>query len=150
MQAGRIKDKFRVRSLESIGTRETDFDLGVVRVSGALLRKLGKRNILLRISRFEKNGKSRKSIVRLVRAATGQRGLLKHEIALQYDDRAELGIRKAGTEHDIELTPISKWIGLPCFLLGHPSPLVRSETIFAIAIAIGALVIGYLLGVASK
>ena len=141
-----VRDDFKVRSLEAIGTLSTDIDVGVIRVSGAFLRKNTKRNALLRISLVGEDGRKRKSIVRIVRAATGSRPLLKNEIALQYDDRIELGIRKAGTTHTLEIEPVHDWLGLPKFLLGHPSPLVRRESAFAIALMIVGAVIGFFAG----
>ena len=141
-----VKDEFKVRSLETIGTVSTDIDVGVVRVSGAFLRKNTKRNALVRISLVGEDGRKKKTIIRIVRAATGSRALGKNEIALQYDDRIELGIRKAGTTHTLEIEPVHDWMGLPKFLLGHPSPLVRKETAFAIALMIVGLVIGFVVG----
>ena len=142
-----VKGDFKVRSLEAIGTVNTDIDVGVVRVSGALLWRNTKRNALLRISLVGNDGRKKKSIVRFVRAATGSRALRMNEIALQYDDRIELGIRKAGTTHTLEIKPVHNWLGLPKLLLGHPSPLVRKEAAFAIALMIIGVVIGFFAGV---
>ena len=121
-------------------------DVGVIRVSGAFLRKNTKRNALLRITLVDEDGRRKKSIVRIVRAATGRPALRENEIALQYDDRIELGIRKAGTTHTLEFKPVHDWLGLPIFLLGHPSPLVRREVAFAIALMIVGVVIGFVAG----
>ncbi len=142
-----VRDDFKVRSLETIGTLSTDFDVGVVRVSAAFLREHTKRNALLRISLVGEDGRKGKSIVRIVRAATGSNALRKYEVALQYDDRIELGIKKAGTTHRLEIEPVHRWLGLPYFLLGHPSPLVRKEAVFAIALMIIGAVIGFVAGV---
>lgn len=143
-----VKDDFKVRSLESIGTESTDIDVGVVRVSGAFLSENTKRNALLRIALVGEDGQRKKSIVRIVRASTGRRALLKNEIALQYDDRIELGIRTVGTTHPLEIEPVHDWLGLglPIFLLGHPSPLVRREAVFAIILMILGGFIGFFIG----
>ena len=142
-----VRADFKVRSFGAIGTLNTDIDVGVVRVSAAFLRKNTKRNALLRISLVGEDGRKGKSIVRVVRAATGTHALRKNEVALQYDDRIELGIKKADTTHRLEIEPVHRWLGLPYFLLGHPSPLVRKEAVFAIALMIIGAVIGFVAGV---
>lgn len=38
-----VTGDFKVRSLEGIGTLDQDIDVGVIRVSAVLLRKLGSR-----------------------------------------------------------------------------------------------------------
>ena len=137
-----MKGPLKVHSLEAIGTLNQDIDVGVIRVSGVFLKRHAKRNSLVRVSLIDKAGRKKKSIVRIVRAATGIKALLKNEIALQYDDRIELGIKQAGTVHTLEIEPVNDWLGIPKFLLGHPSPLVRRENIFAFA----SMVVGTLIG----
>lgn len=144
----KVTGQFKVRSLEVIGTLSTDIDVGVVRVSAAFLRNNTRRNALLRISIVGKDSDANKSIIRIVRAATGSRTLRKNEIALQYDDRIELGIKKAGTTHMLEIEPVNDWLGLPSFLLGHPSPLVRREAVFAVALTLVGALIGFFVGLA--
>jgi hypothetical protein len=140
-----MRGVFKVCSLEKIGTIQQDFDVGVVRVSGALLRQLGTRNSMVRVSVLE-NGKPQKSLVRIIRAATGTKALRKDEIALQYDDRSELGIKKAGTCHSISIEPIGQWWGLPSFLLSHTSPLVRRDAFFALGLATLSALLGAIVG----
>lgn len=140
-----MKDQFKVRSLEAIGTLDRDIDVGVIRVPGTFLRKFAKRNSLVKISLISESG-DRKTIIRIVRAATGSRALLKNEIALQYDDRRELGIKKAGTMHTLEIKAVNEWLALPTFLLGHPSPLVRREAAFAVALMFVGAVVGFVAG----
>jgi hypothetical protein len=137
-----VKGEFNVRSLEAIGMVGTDFDAGVVRVSRAFLRKNAKPNALIRISTVDQDGRKKSSIVRIVRAAA----LHPNEIALQYDDRVELGIKKVGTIHMLQIEPVNQWLGLPVFLLGHPSPIVRMNTIFAIALMIVGALVGFIAG----
>ena len=48
-----VEDEFKVRSLEGIGTLDQDIDVGAIRVSGFLLRKLGSRISLVRVSTIE-------------------------------------------------------------------------------------------------
>lgn len=91
-------------------------------------------------------GRKKVSIVRIVRAATRKPALRTNEIALQYDNRVELGIKKAGTIHTLEIEPINDWLGLPRFLLGHPSPLVRMDAVFAIALMIVGALVGFVAG----
>lgn len=141
-----MKGQFKVRSLESIGTIDRDMDVGVIRVPGTFLRRFGKRNSLVKISLISESGK-RKTIVRIVRAATGSRALLNNEIALQYDDRRKLGIKKAGTIHTLEIRAANEWLSLPAFLLGHPSPLVRREAAFAVALMFVGAVVGFVAGI---
>ena len=140
----RIRD-LKVRSLESIGTLTQDLDVGVIRVSASLLQELSSRNSLVRISIFE-DGKASKPLVRIVRAATGKNALRENEIALQYDDRKLLGIKRANTLHRITITPVSDWVALPCFLLTHTSPLVRREAVFGLALMLVGVFLGFLLG----
>jgi len=139
-----VQAKFKVRSLESIGTLDRDNDVGVVRVSAALMRRIGERNTLVRISILHRGEK--KSVVRIMRAATGTRALLKDEVALQYDDRRTLGIKQAGTAHELEISPVNEWLALPAFLLGHPSPLVKREAAFGLALMFVGAVLGFLVG----
>jgi len=140
-----MKDQFKVRSLVSIGTLDRDIDVGVIRVPGTFLRKFSKRNSLVRVSLTSEDGE-KKSIVRIVRAATGNHALLKNEVALQYDDRRELGIKKAGTMHTLEIKTVNEWLALPKFLLGHPSPLVRREAVFAVSLMVVGALVGFLAG----
>ena len=106
-----MKDQFKVRSIESIGALDRDIDVGVIRVPGTFLRKIAKRNSLARVSLISAGGQ-KKSITRIVRAATGSGALLKNEVALQYDDRRELGIKKAGTIHTLEIKAVHEWFAL--------------------------------------
>jgi hypothetical protein len=142
-----VRGDFKVRSLEGIGTPAQDMDIGVIRVPSAMLRKLGTRNSLVRVSLME-NGRKKKSLIRIVRAATGARALLKNEVALQYDDRRELGIYRAGSTHTLVIEPVHEWLALPSFLLGHSSPLVRRETVFALALMVVGAIIGFIVGLA--
>lgn len=142
-----VTGDFKVRSLEGIGTLDQDIDVGVIRVSAVLLRKLGSRNSLVRIS-IVRDGRKAKSLTRIVRAATGTRSLLKNEIALQYDDRLALGIKKAGTVHSVSIEPVNEWSALPAFLLSHPSPLVKREAAFALTLMLLGAVIGLVIGIA--
>ena len=144
-----VTGDFKVRSLESIGTIDQDIDVGVIRVSAVLLRKLGSRNSLVRVS-IIKYGREEKSLTRIVRAATGTRSLLKDEIALQYDDRLALGIKKAGTVHAVSIDPVKEWRALPAFLFSYPSPLVKREAAFALTLMVLGVAIGLVLGVASS
>jgi hypothetical protein len=147
--AATFEGDLKVRSIVSIGRIATDYDIGVVRVFGAFLRSYAHRNALVRISVLDDQGQESRSIVRIVRAATlGKGALKKDEIALQYDDRLELGVKKAGTIRRIRIRKINEWLGLPAFLIKHPSPLVRKETIFALAMMIIGALFGFLLGLA--
>ena len=143
-----MKGQLKVRSLEAIGTLSQDIDVGVIRVPGIFLKRHAKRNSLVRVSLIDEDGRRKKSIIRIVRAATGTKALLKNEIALQYDDRIELGIKQAGTIHTLEIEPVHDWFSVPKFLLGHPSPLVRRETAFAIALMIVGALVGFIIGLA--
>lgn len=145
-----MKGVIKVRSLESIDTLKQDLDVGVVRVPAIFVRTLAKRNSLVRISALDEDGCRRKSIVRIVRAHTGMGALLKNEIALQYDDRLELGIPSAGASRLIEVSVCHPWIGLPEFLFRHPSPLVRKETIFSLSLMVIGALVGFLLGLATS
>ena len=136
-----------MRSLEGIGTLDQDIDVGVIRVSGFLLRKLGSRNSLVRVSTVE-NGRRTKSLIRIVWAATGSRALRKDKGALQYDDRRELGIKQVDSIHAILIEPVCEWLALPSFLLSHASPLVRREAGFALVLMLAGAVSGFLVGFA--
>lgn len=140
-----LRRSFRVASLERVGTIAQDLDVGVVRVSGALLRELGGRDSLVKIT-ANPDGSDRPSMVRILRAATGTRALAKTEIALQYDDRRKLGIKRAGATCDIELRPVGRWLSLPSFLLGHSSPLVRMEASYALSLMVVGGIIGLVVG----
>jgi hypothetical protein len=142
-----VTGDFKVRSLESIGTLDQDLDVGVIRVSAVFLRKLGSRNSLVRVS-IVRDGRKDKSLTRIVRAATGTRALRKDEIALQYDDRLALGIKKVGTLHALSIKPVNEWLALPAFLLSHPSPLVKREAVFALTLSVLGAVIGLVVGIA--
>lgn len=140
-----IERIFAIHSLEKLNTVNQDLDVGVVRVSACLLRCLGGRGSLVKITPFEPTENTR-SIVRIIRAATGENALTKDQIALQYDDRLALGVKKVGACHKLKLKPVHNWLSLPKFLLGHPSPLVRKEAIFGIALMISGVVLGVVLG----
>ena len=119
-----IQKEFRIQSFEKTQTLTQDIDQGVIRVSGASLGELGGRNSLVRVSVIE-DGCVKKSIVRIVRAATGEGALTNEQVAMQYDDRVNLGIQNVGTTVDLKIEPVNEWLGLPQFLLGHSSPLNR-------------------------
>lgn len=135
----------KIRSLESIGTLKQDLNVGVIRVSASLLQELGSRNSLVRLS-ILKDGKASKSLVRIVRAATGKKALLRDEVALQYDDRQLLGVKRPGTLHSLSIRPVSNWAALPRFLLTHTSPLVRREAAFGLVLAVVGTIVGFILG----
>ena len=144
-----FEGKLKVHSLTRIGTLDSDHDVGVVRVSGAFLTKYTRRHSLLKICVLNDEGKEGRSIVRVARAATrGDKALGSDEIALQYDDRLELGIKDVGTAHKFRIKRVNDWLGLPQFLLGHPSPLIRKEAIFALALMIVGALIGFVIGIA--
>lgn len=152
-------DSFKVRSLESIGTLSLDIDVGVVRVSSSFLRKNSKRNSLVKITALDRLGKRKASIVRIARAATGskvrngkvlKKKALKHdEIALQYDDRLLLDIRKLGSTHTLTVEKISFVYGVPQFLFKHSSPLIRLQTYFAFALFAFGVIAGFMAGMVS-
>lgn len=156
-----IKEKFEVCALEKLGTTSQDIDQGVIRVAGSKLSKLGGRNALVKITVVQKGEPSKqeqeqeqelkskpkpKPIKRIVRAATGEGGLSGQQIALQYDDRNMLGITSLREEYEIKIEPVNEWLGLPGFLLGHSSPLVRKEAAFGLALMIVGAVIGFIIG----
>jgi hypothetical protein len=142
-----FEGQLKVYSLTRIGTVESDHDVGVVRVSGSFLQKHARRNALVKICVLNNDGKEVGSIVRVARAATrGGNALSSDEIGLQYDDRLELGIKNAGTTHQFRIKQVGDYSGLPRFLLRHPSPLVRKEAIFALALMIVGVLIGALVG----
>ena len=142
------KKEFEIRSLTGVRTFNTDNDVGVVRVSPDYLSKASlKRNALVRISSFDEDNKKSNSIVRIVRPTSGKGTLKGNAIALQYDDRLELGITKVGETHTLEIKQVNDWWGLPCFLLGHASPLVRREAVFSVALMILGVVIGLVAGI---
>ena len=138
-------ERIEVRSLQCIGTINQDVDVGVVRVAGARLKKLGGRNALVRVSTIQ-NGRRVKSIVRIVRAQTNDPALKTDQIALQYDDRLALDISSVGDRHELLIERVWQWPALPCFLLFHTSPLVKKEAGFAIGLLIIGLIVGFLLG----
>lgn len=140
-----IRRKFHVQSLEKIGTIAQDLDQGVIRVAGSLLRELGGRNTLVKISVIV-GGRAEKSIVRILRAATGQSGLTADRVALQYDDRLFLGVDRAGEPCELSIRRVNEWTALPIFLLRHSSPLVRREAAFALALMISGAAVGFFLG----
>lgn len=140
-----VKQTFVVYSLEKIGTLTQDHDVGVIRVSGSLLRKLGGRNALVRVIAHHES-ESDRSIIRILRAATGSKALRRSEIALQYDDRRSLGIKQAGVEQMISIQSVGSWRGLPSFLISHTSPLVRLQAAFGIILMLAGAVVGLLLG----
>jgi hypothetical protein len=159
-----IKEKFEVCALEKLGTTDQDIDQGVIRVAGSKLSKLGGRNALVKITvvqkgespkqeqepKLEPKSKSKpkpKPIIRIVRAATGEGGLSGQQIALQYDDRNMLGITSLREEYEIKIEPVSEWLGLPGFLLGHSSPLVRKEAVFGLALMFVGAVVGFIFGI---
>lgn len=140
-----VRQTFLIVSLEKVGTIDQDLDVGVIRVSGALLRQLGGRDTLVKISKVTNDG-SRVSIVRILRAATGKQALKIDEVALQYDDRRKLGIKRAGEEGELKIEQVGRWLGLPKFLIGHSSPLVRLEAVYAFSLMISGAIIGLVIG----
>lgn len=136
-----ITGEFTIKSLEGIETINQDMDVGVVRVSSCRLQELGARNSLVRVSIIAENG-SKKSLIRIVRAKTGEKALKNYQIALQYDDRLALGIKNSDESRKLSIEPVREWLWLPSFLLWHTSPLVKKETRFALAL----LLLGFLLG----
>lgn len=135
-----IRGEFKVHSLESRGTLIQDGDVGVIRVPATMLSKVGGRNSLVKVSvvRDERS----KSHIRIARALTGKHALRNDEVALQYDDRADLGIRDAGAVCTLVIKPVNEWLALPRFLLGHSSPLVRREAAFAMALMVLGAIVG--------
>lgn len=134
-----------MRSLDSIDTVVQDYDVGVVRVSGPLLAQLGGRNVLIKVSVDGLQGR-KKSLIRIVRAATGDNALKKGEIALQYDDRELLGIKCAGSEHNIVLERVCQIVNQPRFLWHHTSPLVRMNAYFAVVLTLVGTGLGFVIG----
>lgn len=141
----KIEGTFTIYSFEKIGTIEQDRDVGVLRVCGSMLARLGGRNALVRIT-IVMDEEPSCSLIRIVRAATGKGALQVSELALQYDDRQTLGVCSAGDEHSVILEPVGRWLGLPLFLLGHTSPLVRLQAIFGIVLMCVGLVVGLIAG----
>lgn len=140
-----VKQTLIVRSLEKTGTFAQDHDVGVIRVSAGLLRKLGGRNALVRVTAHHEDA-SDMSLIRVLRAATGKTALHLNEIALQYDDRRSLGVMRAGAEQMVSIKPIGAWKGLPGFLMSHTSPLVRLQAFFAIILMLVGTAVGLLIG----
>ena len=140
-----ITQKFRVFSLEKLGTLNQDLDVGVVRVPAVVMRSVAKRNSLVRISVMEGSVR-KKSLVRIIRAATGEGALKNNEIALQYDDRRTLGIPSVGSERTLEIKRVHEWTHLPAFLLRHSSPLVRREAAFGLVLMVLGAIAGFCLG----
>ena len=144
-----IDGKFKVRSLESIGTDKQDYDIGVVRICGSLLAKLGGRNVLVKVSVAGLSGR-KKSLIRIVRASTGSNALKNNEIALQYDDRELLGIRSFESEYDIVIERVFQLISQPSFLWNHTSPLVRMNAAFAVVLTLMGTALGFFIGCLSS
>ncbi len=136
-----VEGEFKVQSLEEIDTFNQDLDVGVIRVAGPRLQELGGLSALVRVSTI-RNRRRVKSLIRIVRAKTTKPTLAMDEIALQYDDRLELGIKSVGERHELSIKRVRQWPALPCFLLLHTSPLIKKEAAFAIAL----LFVGFLLG----
>jgi hypothetical protein len=92
------------------------------------------------------DGRAEKSIVRILRAATGESGFTADRVAFQYDDRLFLGVDRAGEPRELSIHRVNEWTALPIFLLRHSSPLVRREAAFALALMISGAVVGFVLG----
>lgn len=116
---GKFRDKFKIRSSESIDRIDFDLNVGVVRVSGGVLRNFS-RNEFVRIINHTAEGKPK--IIRIIRARTGQGALSDNEIALQYDDRVKLNIRNAGDHVDLTLHTIPLIVAIWPFCASHSSP----------------------------
>lgn len=137
---------FTILSFKDIDTHPQDIDSGVIRLPQDLLPD-AKRGDLVKIT--TENGKS---IVRIVRRGMGSSKLEDNQVAMQYDDRVELGLRRT-PEANLTITKISDWLGLYRFFKTHPAPLVRLEArlswvMLFLGTALGALVgipLGYLL-----
>ena len=143
-----ITNKFEVLALERFNTLAVDAENGAFRVSSWMLRQLEGRNQFIRISRVAPNG-DKASIVRIARAATRTPiALRKHQIALQYEDRRALGIRRTGEIHDIELKPIYAILGIPLLMISHPSPVIKFASILSVCLAFLGAFFGALIGVA--
>jgi hypothetical protein len=141
----RIVRAFKVQSLEGIGTDHIDLDKGVIRVSKNTLRELGGRNSLVRIT-----NSSGATMVRSVRAKTGQNALSDNQIALQYEDRLHIGVKDAGTEFELTIERINPVLGIIAFNWNHTSPLIRLQTAFAFWTSVVSLIVGFLLGLIFK
>lgn len=109
-----------LRSFHDINTHPQDIDTGVVRLPQNMAH-IANRGDLVRLT--TKDGKS---IVRIVRYGTGSTRLGDDEIAIQYDDRVELGLRRVDA-CELTITKVSDWGGLYHFFKTHPAPLVRLE-----------------------
>jgi hypothetical protein len=127
-----IDGEFNVHSLERIGTLDQDYDIGIVRTSAYIMKKVAERNSFVKI--ISKSGSKKKSIIRIIRAATGgnpriagnnRKALSKYEIALQYDDRRALGIFKLDRAYKLRIRRTIPLMGLFGYLNGHSSPPIR-------------------------
>lgn len=139
---GKFRDKFKIRSSESIDRIDFDLNVGVVRVSGGVLRNFS-RNEFVRIINHTAEGKPK--IIRIIRARTGQGALSDNEIALQYDDRVKLNIRNAGDHVDLTLHTIPLIVAIWPFCASHSSPLIVAQFWLSVALALIGVLAGVLL-----
>jgi hypothetical protein len=139
---------FSILSFNAIGTEGQDMDRGIVRLPVDFMKDDLKRSDLVEIS---VPGKKRK-IVRLVRRGAGENGLDNNQMALQYDDLVELGLR--GKDHaQLRVRKISGWRAIVTFFQTHPSPLARMEAKLAyLTLVLGVLIgipVGYVINIIS-
>jgi hypothetical protein len=140
-----VKESFKIQSLEYAETELVDIDKGIIRVSSTVHRALGERNTLVRVSNV--NGRS---IVRLMRSCTRKKPFEDRQIALQYEDRRELGIPSAGSVCELKIERINFVLGVIAFNFLHTSHLVRLQAWLSLILPIAFGLIGWLLGAALK
>lgn len=136
----KLKATFKVKSLESVQRLATDYDVGIVRISGNQLSNHFKRNSFVRIQTCGKG--DRKKITRIARALTGVDALKNDEIALQYDDRLALGIPNAGDRAELELISKPQWRAIWAYCSNHPSPVIKAQFWLSIALAVLGVLVG--------
>lgn len=139
---------FEILSFSAIGTEAQDMDRGIARLPVDFMKDDLKRSDLVEIST---PGKKRK-IVRLVRRGAGENPLEDNQMALQYDDLVELGLR--GKEHsELRVRKIKGWRAIVTFFQTHPSPMARMEAKLAyLTLALGVLIgipLGYIINIIS-
>lgn len=140
----KLKRNFRVKSLESVGKLATDYDVGIVRISGNQLSNNFERNSYVKIQMCGEG--TNKKITRIVRALTGEGALKNDEIALQYDDRLALGVSNAGESVELKLTKIPAWRAIWSYCSNHPSPLIKAQFWLSVILALLGILVGAPLG----
>lgn len=140
---GEKSGEFKIRSLTAIKVPKADYDSGIIRVPNKWISNYFPRGSLVKIKHQPESGGKAIKLTRIVR---GSRRLKDDEIALQYDDRLELGLSRAGKTLKLEIKSVNIPLGVFPFLFKHTSPVTRYQTWLRLGLMLVSIFLGFVIG----